>query len=120
MKRRNLKSIIVLFVVALVSLTATAKENSEAGKAVATTIVNGTVVDGKSGETLAGVKIEIVGSDLSTYTDFDGAFVFENIPGEDCELKATLISYNETVADVELSFSADGRSVVIELQDLNQ
>ena len=68
---------------------ATADTNSEA-----TTVLTGTVADSGSGELLAGVEIKLEGTDMKTYTDFDGNFSFRVKPGE-YKVVTNYISYNK-------------------------
>jgi hypothetical protein len=60
----------------------------------ATTVLTGTVADSGSGELLAGVEIQLEGTDLKTYTDFDGNFTFKVKPGE-YKVVANYISYEK-------------------------
>lgn len=66
-----------------------AETNSEA-----TTVLTGTVADSGSGELLAGVEVQLEGTDLKTYTDFDGNFTFNVKPGE-YKVVANYISYKK-------------------------
>jgi hypothetical protein len=62
--------------------------------AEATTVLSGTVADSESGELLAGVEIQLEGTELKTYTDFDGNFIFRVKPGE-YKVVANYISYEK-------------------------
>ena len=65
--------------------------------------VTGKVVDAKTNETLAGVKVHIAGTDIVAYTDFDGNFLFPTIPAGSYVLEFDYITYaaQQTVADNE-------------------
>ncbi|GAO28352.1 beta-sandwich domain-containing protein [Geofilum rubicundum] len=56
------------------------------------------VLDKTTGESLTGVEVRVEGTDLKTYTDFDGKFVFENVKAGEYKVMANYISYgnNET------------------------
>lgn len=57
--------------------------------------VAGIIVDEVSGETLVGVEVSIEGTNLKTYTDFDGNFAFENVAVGEYSISAKLVSYKE-------------------------
>ncbi|MGQ1945636.1 carboxypeptidase-like regulatory domain-containing protein [Geofilum sp. OHC36d9] len=63
--------------------------------AAATNTIAGTVLDNKTGEPLTGVEIQIEGTDVKTYTDFDGKFAMEGISSGQYTISANLISYQE-------------------------
>lgn len=86
------------------------KSNKEEVKSI---YLAGSVKDLKTGEYLVGVKIEIEGTELKTYTDFDGNFVFENISPGTYNILADFISYEkEKLENMEIS----SRTSMIELQ----
>lgn len=62
--------------------------------------IRGSVVDGKTGETLPGVTIYVEGTTLGTITDFDGKFNIQVDPGK-YDLRVSYVSY-ETVIIKEL------------------
>src|SRR5690554_5264653 len=55
-------------------------------------IINGTVVDDKTGETLVGVTVLVQGTTIGTATDFDGVFALELDTGN-YNLQLSYISY---------------------------
>lgn len=61
-------------------------------------IITGVILDKTTGESLTGVEVRVEGTDLKTYTDFDGKFVFENVKAGEYKVLANYISYgnNET------------------------
>jgi hypothetical protein len=76
--------------------------------------LSGNVIDEVSGEALVGVEVKIEGSDVKTYTDFDGHFVIDNLKAGQCKLVASYTSYNKN----EKSFTVNSKAnqVKIELQ----
>lgn len=62
--------------------------------------IRGSVVDGKTGETLPGVTVYIEGTNIGTITDFDGKFNIQVNPGK-YDLRVSYVSY-ETVIIKEL------------------
>ena len=88
-----------------------AETNSEA-----TTVLTGTVADSGSGELLAGVEIQLEGTDLKTYTDFDGNFTFKVKPGE-YKVVANYISYKK--CSETLKVESKENKVNIELENSN-
>jgi hypothetical protein len=90
----------VLFLVMAVVVTigVSAKKPAEpsvAPTAVVNNTISGVVVDKATGEALTGVEIRVEGTELKTYTDFDGKFVFEGILSGEYKINASMISYRE-------------------------
>jgi hypothetical protein len=56
---------------------------------------SGTVMDENTGEVLTGVEIKVEGTDMKTYTDFDGKFSFQNLTPGNYSLIVSYISYNK-------------------------
>lgn len=80
--------------------------NLQAGNGSGKKSITGTISDVRSGETLAGALISVVGTDIKTYSDFDGNFVIEDITDGPVEIKVSLVSYKEyIVKDTESSSS---------------
>lgn len=61
----------------------------------ATMVLSGSVADDNSGESLVGVEVKIEGTDLKTYTDFDGNFSFKNVKPGEYKLTTRYISYQQ-------------------------
>ena len=99
------KGIIVIFMILVVLATqAKEKENKpEDSETAATTALKGTVADEKSGEALVGVEIKLEGTDLKTYTDFDGNFSFNNVKPGEYKLVANYISYEKDTELLDIS-----------------
>jgi len=93
-----MKFILTVFLVTTLMFSAIADEKDhiadEPAKA-ATVTVYGTVTDAKTGESLVGVEVQLEGTDMKVYTDFNGQFSFEDIlPGE-YDISAKYISYEK-------------------------
>ena len=64
--------------------------------------ISGKVLDYLTSESLAGVEVQLQGTNLKTYTDLDGNFSFSGlVPGE-YEVTTTLISYKEKAEKVQV------------------
>ena len=83
----------------------------------ATMILSGSIVDEKSGESLVGVEIKIEGTDMKTYTDFDGNFAFENVKPGEYKLLTNYISYQQN--SKELTLNSNENNIKIKLQSSN-
>jgi len=112
-----MKKVIFALLVALVSTSAFAEKaetKAEAKAEAAVLSVSGNVIDEVSGEALVGVEVKVEGSDLKTYTDFDGHFVIENLKAGQCKLVASYTSYNKN--EKTFSIKSKNNQVKIELQ----
>jgi hypothetical protein len=92
---------IILVALMFVGISSVAIANNPAEPAAAPALNNtitGVVLDKTTGESLTGVEVRVEGTDLKTYTDFDGKFVFENVKAGEYKVMANYISYgiNET------------------------
>lgn len=76
--------------------------------------LSGNVIDEVSGESLVGVEVKIEGSDVKTYTDFDGHFVINNIKAGQGKFVASYTSYNKN--EKSFNFNSKTNQVKIELQ----
>ncbi len=91
-KQKTIKSAsILLAFIAIITLNSFTKSD----KTSATTNIYGSVKDEMSTETLVGVEVTLLGTELKTYTDFDGNFTFNNITEGSYVLRAKLVSYKE-------------------------
>ncbi len=77
----------------------TVKSASSANAPAQTISVEGSVYDFTSGESLAGVEVKIEGTNLKTYTDFDGNFEFKNIKPGTYSFIVSYISYNKSLIE---------------------
>jgi len=75
--------------------------------------VSGSVSDYTSGESLAGVEIKIEGTNLKTYTDFDGNFEFKNLKPGTYNIIASYISYNKSLVE---NFNADNKNSTVSIK----
>nr|WP_321450097.1 carboxypeptidase-like regulatory domain-containing protein [uncultured Carboxylicivirga sp.] len=76
------------------------KRDAEAS-ANAITSISGTITDEVTGESLAGVKVILEGTEQVAYTDFDGIFTFDNIKKGTYTLKSDYISYADKKTTVD-------------------
>ena len=66
------------------------------------TIIKGQVADKTTGESLAGVLVQVKGSNIKTYTDLDGNFVLDNLDPGTYTIEISYISYdNNTLNNIE-------------------
>ncbi|MBN1339928.1 MAG: carboxypeptidase-like regulatory domain-containing protein [Bacteroidales bacterium] len=82
-----------------------------------TVSITGQVTDFISGEALTGVEVTIEGTDIKTYTDFDGNFKVDNLKAGKYNIIASYISYKkslvenydvkEKACDVDIKLQAD-------------
>jgi hypothetical protein len=111
MKKKMKKIFICLFVISL-SLAGVAKEKNNTSKTAdkpASVAISGFVCDETSGESLAGVEVKIEGTELKTYTDFDGRFTLQNIlPGE-YQVVTNYISYQKSEVKVSDTTQKDSQ-----------
>lgn len=91
---------------------ADAKSDSKAEAAMLS--LSGNIIDEVSGEALVGVEVKVEGSDVKTYTDFDGHFVISNVKAGDCKLVASYTSY--TKSEKTFNINSNNNQVKIELQ----
>jgi len=112
-----MKKVIFALLVAFATTSAFAEkaETKTDSKAEAAVIsLSGNIIDEVSGEALVGVEVKVDGTDVKTYTDFDGHFVIDNLKSGDCKLVASYTSYNKS----EKTFTVNSKNnqVKIELQ----
>lgn len=82
------------------------------GDHVALMQVNGKVLDQQTAEELTGVEVRVAGTDIVTYTDFDGHFSFTNLPAGNYTLEFRFVTYKQTQvisddADHQLSLTVE-------------
>lgn len=90
------KVIAIVFVLALIAGNVFAGNDKESGNPPATTQITGKVFDKNTLEELAGVTVEIEGTDIKAYTDIEGNFKIDNVLPGTYNLTVTYISYKET------------------------
>ncbi|HPE75637.1 MAG TPA: carboxypeptidase-like regulatory domain-containing protein [Draconibacterium sp.] len=101
-----MKKFAIIFLLALTVIAVNAKEDE--GKSAdtentATLVLSGTVADQNSGESLVGVEVKLEGTDLKTYTDFDGKFSFKNVKPGEYKLVTNYISYQKQTEVLEVN-----------------
>ena len=60
------------------------------------TFVSGVVFESETNETLPGVRVSILGTDIFTYSDKDGKFEFPIIPAGEIQLTFSLVSFDKS------------------------
>ncbi len=80
--------------------------------------VSGSVTDFVSGETLAGVEIKLQGTNLKTYSDFDGNFKFSNLKPGRYNIIASFISYKKSLIE-NFSIDTEKNNLNIKMQGAN-
>lgn len=79
-------------------------------------IISGKVMDIKTGEFLTGVAIKIEGTDIVTYTDFDGNFEIDDLEPGSYNLVASYISYKNSLIEHIDAKAGTEKEIEIELQ----
>jgi hypothetical protein len=92
---------------------------AQTASAAATTTVNGNVVDFNNGESLAGAEVRIKGTDMVTYTDFDGKFKFENLKAGTYTLVITYISYKNSLVENMVVKTTEDNTLEVQLMPEN-
>jgi hypothetical protein len=102
-----MKKIFIAILSLILTVTVTAKENDAKNASTtdnaASIILVGSISDANSGESLVGVEVKIEGTDLKTYTDFDGNFSFNNVKPGEYKVVANYISYKPVAEKLEAS-----------------
>jgi len=106
----------LLFVLQISAESKNGKTISEVTNA-RTYYVSGTVHDLKTGELLVGVQVHIEGTDMKTYTDFDGTFSFINVKAGEYKVVTNYISYQPSTEKLEVS--AKNNELKLKLQPSN-
>ena len=75
-------------------------------------VIKGKVVDDE-GNPVTGAKVVLLDSKKEVYTDFEGTFVFKDITPEQKSIKVSYLSYDDTVAHLNLK---EVNNTKIELQ----
>ena len=119
-----MKKILIAIVLIISVLAVNAKDKgSEADsktadtKSAATMVLSGSIADENSGESLVGVEVKIEGTDLKTYTDFDGNFSFKGLKPGEYKLLTNYISYEKTAQ--KLNVKSNKEDIKIQLQSSN-
>jgi hypothetical protein len=78
--------------------------------------LHGRVVDARTGEPIAKVRVIVSGTDLSTTTDDNGEFTFDNLPAGQVDLYITTVTFGLVKKTITLS-KGDNRAVEIALNE---
>ena len=117
----KMRKLIFGLILALAVVSVNAKERDEKSAAdsdnTASVVLSGTISDMNSGESLVGVEVKIEGTDLKTYTDFDGNFTFKNVKPGEYKVVANYISYKPVTQ--KLNAGKNEKDVKIKLQSSN-
>lgn len=97
-----LLSLALFLAVTNVDASNTKNEKTETAKSAAIEF-SGVVVDNKTQEALAGVKVELEGTGMVAYTDFDGNYTFNNVEPGDYQLVTSYVSYESKKESVCLA-----------------
>ncbi|MGQ1889570.1 carboxypeptidase-like regulatory domain-containing protein [Thermophagus sp. OGC60D27] len=114
---KTILSIILLGFFAIQTMDAASgnkKENPAQEVAVNSTI-SGSIIDELSGEILTGVEVKLCGTDIKTYTDFEGQFSFNRIKPGDYSVEATIISYEPVTRKIKVN-TGEIHALKIELE----
>ena len=76
--------------------------------------VTGNVTDKSSNETLAGVEVRVKGTNIVTYTDFDGNFYLPELPAGTYTLEFHYITYTATTVVADGSDLEPERNVALQ------
>jgi hypothetical protein len=93
--RRIISPTLKLIVVVAITIVTTLTSSLQAAipRAPSATTLRGRVVDARTGEPIAKVRVIVSGTDLSTTTDDNGEFTFDNLPAGQVELYITTITF---------------------------
>ncbi|MCZ4407976.1 carboxypeptidase-like regulatory domain-containing protein [Cryomorphaceae bacterium 1068] len=93
-----MKNYLILFAFVLFCFSATAGNSDKKTKSEkATCSYSGKVLDAENAEALTGATVKLVEIDQEVYADFDGEFIFENIPAGTYTLEISFVSYDTKV-----------------------
>ncbi|WP_372773911.1 carboxypeptidase-like regulatory domain-containing protein [Mangrovibacterium sp.] len=111
-------SILMVFAVT-VAMAGEKKDKNTADAQLNTPIeLSGTVIDQTTNEALVGVKVALEGTDMVTYTDFDGSYSFANVKTGTYDLTASYVSYDKTCLE-KVSVNPEKNQVTISLKSSN-
>ena len=79
----------------------------------------GKVTDFATGETLAGVTLQLKGSDNKTYTDLDGNFKLEGVAPGTYDIDVSYVSYRN-ITLTKVSTSSTTLNLKVELESVNK
>lgn len=88
-------------------------DNNGAGPSK-TVAISGKVIDKSNSETLAGALIRIEGTDIETYSDFDGNFTIKGILPDTYKIKCSMISYSDREEEIEIDQATETIEIHLE------
>lgn len=105
-------------VFSLSMLQVSGNNNNNKNNAALSYTLSGVVLDKFTGETLAGVAVAVEGTDLVSYTDFDGVFRIPGIYGDSQKLSFRYISYKQEVKTQTFQFDHPNLNMVVRMEKL--
>ncbi len=111
-------TLVILLVLGVFIVNAKEKSNkTNDTESNASLVLSGSVADENSGEALVGVEVKIVGTDLKTYTDFDGNFSFENVKPGEYKLATSYISYQKNTKSLNVTSHENDIKIKLQTSD---
>jgi hypothetical protein len=111
----------ILSIIFILSVTGSvfAGNDKETGASAPKSAIAGKVIDQSTSEELAGVIIQIEGTDVKAYSDIEGNFRIEGVEPGNYNLTVSYISYQEKlVKNIQASIGSAG-DVQIKLEQKN-
>lgn len=113
-----MKNLIITLVLILSLGTAMAENGNESNAPTArkTVAVSGKIVDLKTGESVAGACVTVLGTNIKVYTDLDGNYTISNLTSGTHTLNVNMISY-KTKSEITLNATAGStvdKNIVLE------
>ena len=106
-----------MFIIAMLAITTLATQtfaDGTGGNAAKPVTLSGQVIDKTNQETLAGALIRIEGTDIETYTDFEGNFSISGILPDTYKIKCSMISYTEKEVEIEIDQKVKNLEIQLE------
>jgi hypothetical protein len=113
-----IKTILGSCLAVLLATNIQAENNPSNNPAPAKAALSGKVLDAASGESLAGVEVSILNTDIKTYTDLDGNFTFSNLKSGTYDVVVSMISYDKSFIDDFIIESGKKNSVDVKLKSV--
>lgn len=89
------KSLLTFTLALFLSIFAVASEDEKLSVLSSAETIEGVITDVNTGETLAGVKVTVEGTDFETLTNLDGKFSLKGLKKGSYNLQLTYISYED-------------------------
>ncbi|MEI6348488.1 MAG: carboxypeptidase-like regulatory domain-containing protein [Bacteroidota bacterium] len=105
-----MKNLIITIVLIMSLGTAIAGNEKEINTPVVskTASVSGKIVDVKTGESVAGACVTVLGTEIKVYTDLDGNYSISNLNSGAYVLNVNMISYKAT-SEIKINASAGSK-----------